>query len=343
MPFFLRRLARFARLRLSGWRLPLVVALFVFVTSWLAMALLEPAGSDIADAGTYWWYFLVTAATVGYGDVFPSSPGGRIVGAYVIVGGIVTLTLLFTRLSEALQSVRSRRLRGVVPLEMSDHLVLLGYWPGRTERILDELTAEGRIRVALCAWDDVAENPVPDRAAVEFVRGDLTREDVMVRACVPGARTVVIDGRDDNETLAIAVAVVHANPEVHLVAAVRDLDRAENLRYVSSRVQVVQWHMPFLLTEEATDPGIAQIYSDLMRNGGRGNTYSMAVPADFPHHTFGDCQTWFGRRFGATVLGLRGPDGLLVSPPWDTPVVTGATLYYVAGRRIPARELAERS
>ena len=343
MPFFLRRLTWFLRMRLSGWRLPLVVAVFVFLTSWLAMALVESVGNDITAPGTYWWYFLVTAATVGYGDVFPSSTGGRIVGAYVIVGGIVTLTLLFTRLSEALQSVRSRRLRGVVPLELSDHLVLLGYSPGRTERIIAELTAEGRTEVVLCAWDDVPENPVSDRSAVHFVRGDLTREDVMSRACVAAARTVVIDGRDDNETLAIAVAVDHANPRVHLVAAVRDLDRAENLRYVNDAIRVVQWHMPFLLTEEATDPGIAQVYSDLMRTGGSGNTYSLAVPPGFPYATFGDCQTHFGRDFRATVLALGGPDGLVLNPPWDTPVPLGATLYYVAGARIPVRQLTGRS
>ena len=126
MPFLIYRLSRFLRLRLHGWRLPLAVALFVFLTSWLAMALVEPAGTGIAAPGTYWWYFLVTSATVGYGDVFPVSTGGRIVGLYVIVGGIVTLTLLFTQLAGALQSVRGRRLRGVVPLDLSDHVVLLG-------------------------------------------------------------------------------------------------------------------------------------------------------------------------------------------------------------------------
>jgi voltage-gated potassium channel len=269
------RLSRFLRVRLRGWRLPLGVAAFVFATSWPAMALAEPAGSDIAAPGTYWWYFVVTAATVGYGDVSPVSVPGRVVGLYVIVGGIVTLTLLFTQLATALQSVRGRRLRGVVPLDLSGHIVLLGYWPGRTERIVAELTAEGRTQVALCAGDDVTEHPMPDDAAVHFVRGDLTRADVMTRACVPAARTVVVDGRDDNETLAIAVAVDHANPRVHLVAAVRDLGRRDNLRYVNEGIQVVQWHMPSLLSEEATDPGITQVYLDLMSSGGQGNTYSM--------------------------------------------------------------------
>ena len=337
MPFLINRLSRFVRVRLRGWRLPLAVAAFVFFTSWPAMALVEPPDGEIGQPGTYWWYFVVTAATVGYGDVFPTTTAGRMVGLYVIVGGIVTLTLLFTQLSNVLQSARGKRLRGMVALDLSDHVVLFGYWPGRTERIVAELTADRHVQVALCAWDDVAENPMPDESAVHFVRGDLTREDVMSRACVQRARTAVIDGRDDNETLAIAVAIDHTHPAIHLVAAVRDLERRETLRYVNPGVQAVQWHMPYLLTEEANDPGITQIYNDLMTSGGHGNTYSMRVPAGFPHPTFGDCQTWFGRTHGATVLAVRDTSGLAVSPPWDRPVPEGTTLYYVAGERIDAQ------
>ena len=340
MPFLLARLARVLRVRLSGWRLPLAVAVGVFLSSWAAMALVEPASTGIASPGTYWWYFVVTAATVGYGDVYPASTGGRVVGAYVIVGGIVTLTLLFTQLSAALQSVRGKRLRGLVELDLADHVVLLGYTPGRTARIVAELCAEDRGPVVLCTWDDVPEDPLPERLDVHFVRGDLTGEDVMTRACVGRARTAVVDVRDDNEALAVALAVTPANSRIHLVVALRDLGRLGTLRYVHPGVQAVQWHMPYLLTEEANDPGIAQVYSDLMTSGGHGNTYSTRVPAGFPHRTFGECQTWFGRTFGATVLALRSDGGaLVVSPGWDSPVAEGATLYYVAGQRIDAAAL----
>jgi voltage-gated potassium channel len=132
LPFLLFRVLRTVRLRLRGWRLPLAVAVLVFLTSWAAMALVEPPGSEIVAPANYWWYFVVTAATVGYGDFFPVSLGGHVVGAYVIVGGIVTLTLLFTELATALQTVRGKRLRGVVDLDLRDHVVVLGYTPGRT-------------------------------------------------------------------------------------------------------------------------------------------------------------------------------------------------------------------
>src|SRR3712207_4921329 len=287
------------------------------------MAVIEPAGTGIASPGTYWWYFVVTAATVGYGDLYPASTGGRVVGVYVIVGGIVTLTLLFTQLAAALQSVRGKRLRGLVTLDLADHVVLLGYTPGRTSRIVAELTAETGAQVVLCAWDDVGEDPLPERPEVRFVRGDLTSEDVMARAGVARARTAVVDVRDDNEALAVVLAVAHAHPGIHLVVALRDLGRLGTLRHAHPDVQAVQWHMPFLLTEEASDPGIAQVYNDLMTSGGHGNTYSTRVPAGFAHTTFGDCQTWFGRTFGATVLAVRTDGRLTVSPAWDAPVPEG--------------------
>jgi voltage-gated potassium channel len=339
VPIFFSRLSRYVRSRLRGWRLPLAIVVVVFLTSWPLMWLAEPPDNDLTTPANYWWYFVVTAATVGYGDFFPTTALGHLVGAYVIVGGIVTLTLLFTQLADYVSSIRGRRMRGAAGLDLADHVVLLGYTPGRTERIVAELTAEGRLEIALAAWDDVQENPLPGQQAVHFVRGDLTHADVMERACVGQARTAIIDGRDDNETLAIAVAVDHAKPDIHMVAALRDLRRRDHLRYVNPHVQCVQWHMPFLLTEEAIDPGITQVYNDLMSSGGHGNTYSVRLPPDFGHSTFGDCQVHFGRTFGATLLAVRDDDGLVVSPPWDRPLEQGTTLYYVAGERIDSARL----
>jgi voltage-gated potassium channel len=339
VPIFIYRAVQLARIALRGWRLPLALAIFVFLTSWLAMWLAEPASNEVTRPENYWWYFIVTAATVGYGDFFPETVLGHVVGAYVIVGGIVTLTVLFTRLATYLQTVKGRRMKGLVGLDVKGHIVILGYLAGRTERLVGTLIHEGCPNLVLCAWDDVAEHPMPEQSNVQFVRGDLTNVDVMQRACVADAATVVIDGRDDNESLAIAVAVDHANPNVHMVAALRDMSRCTHLRYVNPGVQCVQWHMPKLVTEEALDPGITQVYTDLMSEGGSGNTYSMRLPATLAHMTFGECQTHFGRRFGATVIAVRQQAGLAVSPAWDTPLDNQMTVYYLADRRIKPSEL----
>ena len=99
-------------------------------------------------------------------------------------------------------------------------------------------------------------------------------------------------------------------------------------------VQVVQWHMPFLLTEEATDPGITAVYNELMTAAGTATPTRCGCRAASRTPPSATARPTSGTTFGATVLAVRGGDGLVVSPPWEPPVPPGATLYYVAGERI---------
>ena len=79
-----------------------------------------------------------------------------------------------------------------------------------------------------------------------------------------------------------------------------------------------------------------------MSEGGSGNIYSARVPTGFRQPTFGQAQSHFGQALGATVLAVREADGLVVSPPWDSAVPEGATLYYVARERIDEALLSRR-
>ncbi|MEV6644186.1 potassium channel family protein [Amycolatopsis sp. NPDC051371] len=160
MTFFLSRLL--ARWVLSrGWLLPVAVVVFVFATSWPLMALAEPAGSDLVRPGNYWWYFVVTAATVGYGDYSPESVAGHFVGGYVIIGGIATLTTVFTRLATALEQAKGRRMQGTEPVHTTGHTVLIGYTAGRTERIVAQLLADGVTGLVLCTGEEIPVHPCP--------------------------------------------------------------------------------------------------------------------------------------------------------------------------------------
>lgn len=310
-----------------------IVMVAVFVTSWPLMVWAEPEGSQLVQPDTYWWWFVVTGSTVGYGDFFPETTAGRAVAVYVITGAIAALTTLFTQLADVIERARGRRMQGAITIDMSDHVVVLGYAPGRSERIVDELLADDGRSVVLCAWSDVESHPMTDRD-VEFVRGDLMDESVLRRAGVQVAHAVLVDARDDNEALAMAVSVHHVNPDVHTVVTLRDIGRAEHVAYVSDAIRCVQWHVPRLATEEVEDPGITEVYRQLMTAGG-GNTYSMRLPEPA---SFGELQTTFGREYDATILAARTTDGLLVCPAWTTPVPAGAVIYYVARQRLEAAD-----
>lgn len=336
MALFLRLWRRCTRQR--SWLLPLSVALFVFLTGWGLMALAQP-GTPIVQPENYWWWFLITSATVGYGDLFPETTGGRLVGAYVVVGGIITITMVFARVAGIIENARGRRMQGQIAFQGSGHVVILGFTPGRTERLVATLLADGDHDVVLCAWEEqLLEHPMPQSERVHFVRGDLTDAEVLGRAGLARATSVLVDARDDNEAVTLTVAAEHVASGVHTVVALRDLELRRTIARIDATVHCVQWHSVRMIAEELQDAGLALVYQELMTPGGK-NTYSTLVPADAPATSYGEWQRALGRGLESTLLAMADGASMQVSPAWDTPVPAGATLYYVAPERLTPDQL----
>lgn len=63
--------------------------------------------TNISDA--FWWA-IVTVTTVGYGDLYPVTPGGKIIAAMLMIVGIAILGVLISTLGAGL--IESRFSRG---------------------------------------------------------------------------------------------------------------------------------------------------------------------------------------------------------------------------------------
>lgn len=65
-----------------------VIFLFEFASLFILRAEEFAPNSTIKTAGDAVWWVLVTVATVGYGDMYPVTPNGRFIAAFVIVAGV---------------------------------------------------------------------------------------------------------------------------------------------------------------------------------------------------------------------------------------------------------------
>jgi voltage-gated potassium channel len=90
--------------------------------------------ANIQTAGDAVWWTIVTVATVGYGDKYPVTPAGRVIGAFVMVVGVGLFSVLTSFLAQWF--VRARQAENVdaaTPARAEDVQALLAR--------LDELNA----------------------------------------------------------------------------------------------------------------------------------------------------------------------------------------------------------
>jgi voltage-gated potassium channel len=59
-------------------------------------------GTKITSLGDAFWWAIVTVTTVGYGDVYPVTNGGRVIGSFLMISGIAILGVLISTLGAGL-------------------------------------------------------------------------------------------------------------------------------------------------------------------------------------------------------------------------------------------------
>jgi voltage-gated potassium channel Kch len=73
----------------------IIVFLVVTIGGTAMVAVEEPApGSNIKNGGDALWFAIVTISTVGYGDLFPVTAAGRMIGTIMIVVGVGIFSVL---------------------------------------------------------------------------------------------------------------------------------------------------------------------------------------------------------------------------------------------------------
>ena len=87
------------------------VAIVVFQTASVLILIFESGdpASNIATSGDALWWSFVTVATVGYGDRFPITPGGRMVALLLMVVGIGMFGIFTSSLGDWFRRPRRER------------------------------------------------------------------------------------------------------------------------------------------------------------------------------------------------------------------------------------------
>lgn len=286
---------------------------------------------------TFFYYYITTAMTVGYGDLSPQGPVGRVfVAAWLMVGGIALLTAVIGKTTNSVIELWRRQVKGNGSYDkQSGHTVLIGWLGDSSEEIVNLLHQDDVSNdhlIVICA-SGIDENPMQGKAS--FVRGEcLTSPALLTRAGVPTAERVLIRTGSDDQTLAAVLAVAQLKPVGHVVAHFTDSHKASLARSYAPGLECTSSMSVEMLVRSSQDPGSSEIFTELLTVG-EGATQYRAALREGTSRTFGELFADLKAKHNATVIAYKPTDGasLIINPTSDTEV-RGGEIYYIATSRI---------
>jgi voltage-gated potassium channel len=276
------------------------------------------------------WWATVTLTTVGFGDIFPTSLGGRAVGVVLMFFGIGVLGMFTATIAGVFVEKRLRKERGMGSYDLEGHIILCE-WNDRTHEILRDLRADSRsVRSPILLLADVEVKPVDDEQ-LYFVRGEVNEENLK-RACIERAVTVVIVGdrrldytaRDAKAVLSI-LTVETMNPDVYSIVELASEDNVRHCERAHANEVIVGAEFSSRLISSATlDHGITKILSEILSAQYGNDLITVPVPTSLAGYPFLELFSEMKRDQGMIVLAIQrqGSNEVVTNP--DTDVLVGA-------------------
>ena len=199
------------------WYSIVLALLFYGVSTWL---LLYAAGEqDLLGVTDFIYWIVVTGSTVGYGDMSPTTPFGKyLVSFYVIPMGLSIFALVLGRVASWVSLQWQKGVKGLKPLNVNNHLLVIGWNGQRTIQLLNMLLkeraeTENHPDIVLCVKAEI-ENPMPGK--VDFIKvASFNNDSEMNGACIESASVIVMDNPEDDVTMTTALYCSKRNKNAH--------------------------------------------------------------------------------------------------------------------------------
>ena len=297
----------------------------IWLTSAYAFYHFEAPREGIESFADAAWWSMTTLSTVGYGDLYPITQGGRIVAILTMVLGIGLLGAVAATTAAVFIEWRDRGKKGLRRHAVRDHLLILG-WNEKGPPAIENFRADPRHAstdiLIVCNRD---QNPFDD-PDVRFVRGLPGKASILEKAAAKDAGAAIVlasrpeDVRSDHETALVIASLRRLNPDIRIAAELIDADNKEHLTHAGVDALVDDNRtIANLLVRSVQDEGVADVVAELLSSEIGSEFYRVTVPDTFVGKSFGEyAKAMIEESY--SVIGLARGGERMINPASDTTI-----------------------
>jgi voltage-gated potassium channel len=293
--------------------------LVILLVGSIGFALVEPyQGQWWHRFGNALWWGMVTLTTVGYGDVVPVTFLGRLLATGLMVIGFLSLSLVTATVASVFIERKFRQERGLEAVKATQHILILG-WPEDAEALLDQLVKRLPPSIPIVLINKVPPEQMEaikdryPRQGIFYLRGDYSREEILLKANIQGAiKAIILADRQpgetaaqvDQRTLFTALTLKALHSKIRIMA---ELLRPENRAYLerAGAEEVLirgQYDSP-LLAGAIASPPLYRFYTSLLLGDGQ-SLWDLDIPSRFHGRPLGEFADYLQEHHQGILIGL---------------------------------------
>ena len=191
------------------------------------------------DWGDCLWMVLITVSTIGFGEVQPLSPEGRIVTLLIIVAGLIFVQFTFqkaVRLFELgyFQRVNELRFKRILR-KMKDHVILCGY--GRVGQEISKQIKTQNIPIVVVENDNDRKK-IAEENGLDVLFADATLDETLNLAGLNTCKSLVVTLPNDAANLYVVLSAKSIRNSVKVIARAGTEESASKLRLAGANIVV---------------------------------------------------------------------------------------------------------
>jgi voltage-gated potassium channel len=261
----------------------------------------------------------ISGTTTGYGDIIPHTPVGKILTALIILLGMILTSVLTAAIASWFVEKRLLEGKGMERINWKNHTVICG-WNVRGESLIESIYRDTKDSAQIVLVNDLDEDDVSEllyqfrRQGLRYVRGEFEHENVLERANVDHASSVVIlaDGNIDDgyqgadqRTVLGALAIKSMSPTTKVCAEIVDQTNVSHLKRAHvDHIVVVGEHNDFIIASTVTAPGVTVAVKELLSHDHGSLIQQVKIPQHLAGQDFDALCEHFREKRKAIVIGV---------------------------------------